>query len=42
MSCPFCGWEEGMAGSVDPCDVVIAFEDHLTMHVEEMLSSHLT
>lgn len=37
MSCPFCDWEMGRAGTVDPCDVVIAFDDHLEHHVHEMI-----
>lgn len=37
MCCPFCGWGMGLGGTDDPCDIVVAFEDHLADHVEDML-----
>jgi hypothetical protein len=36
MVCPFCEWEMGLGGTVDPAEVVLSFEDHLQEHVEEM------
>lgn len=37
MSCPFCEWEMGYGGTVDPCEVVCAFDEHLLDHVTEMV-----
>lgn len=38
MSCPFCEWEMGLGGTVDPCEIVLAFEDHIAEHVNEMVA----
>ena len=37
MSCPFCEWEMGLGGTVDPAEVVFAFEDHLSDHLDDLL-----
>jgi hypothetical protein len=38
MSCPFCEWELGHGGCLDPCDILIAFDDHITEHAGELLA----
>lgn len=37
MQCLFCGFEAGVGGTVDPCEAVLTFEDHLLDHVNEMV-----
>jgi hypothetical protein len=37
MDCPFCGWGMGLAGTIDPAEIVLAFEDHVEEHVDEMV-----
>jgi hypothetical protein len=37
MSCLFCEWEMGLGGTVDPAEVVCAFEDHLDDHLVDLL-----
>jgi hypothetical protein len=36
MDCPFCEW--GLwAGTLDPCEILIEFDDHLSEHMAEMI-----
>jgi hypothetical protein len=36
MRCPFCEWEADLYGGADPAEIVVAFDEHLGCHVEEM------
>lgn len=38
MTCPWCDWELGYGGSIDPCDVVCEYDEHILEHVSELFN----